>query len=227
MAGNPTVDIDERAAPSRTAVDILVVDDEPGTLTVFRSLLAQPGRNVITAEGGEEALERCGRHDLALVILDIQMPGMSGYEVAERMRSGAGSGGTPIIFVTASYTERGEIFRGYDAGAVDYLIKPVDPHILRSKVDVFCQLHDFRTTVERQVEEIRAQNRLLEAQLAEIQLLQGLLPICSGCKKIKKDDGYWEGVEVYFRERTHLEFSHAMCPDCLREWYPEYVDENL
>jgi DNA-binding response OmpR family regulator len=227
VAGNPIADTDQLDAALRNAIDILVVDDEPSTLAVFESLLAQPGRHVITARGAKEALERFDRHDLALVILDIEMPDMNGYEVAERMRSDADTSATPIIFVTASYTGRGEVFRGYDAGAVDYLIKPVDPHILRSKVDVFCQLHDFRTTVERQVREITAQNRLLEDQLAEIQLLQGLLPICSGCKKIKKDDGYWQGVEVYFRERAHVEFSHSMCPDCLKEWYPEYVDEAL
>lgn len=119
---------------------ILIVDDRPENLLAMERVLCEMDVDIVTASSGEQALAAMLRASFALVLLDVQMPGMSGFEVAELIRAYEGTRTTPIIFVTAISKEERHIFRGYDAGAVDYIFKPVDPVILRSKVQVFATL---------------------------------------------------------------------------------------
>ena len=121
-------------------LSILVVDDRPENLSSMRQLLQQPGLEILTAESGNEALALMLEADLALVLLDVQMPEMNGFEVAELMRRNERTRHVPIIFVTAINKERCQVFTGYEAGAVDYLFKPVDPFVIRSKVAVFLEM---------------------------------------------------------------------------------------
>ncbi len=202
-----------RADASRD-VPILVVDDLRENLLVLQALLSREGREVVTARSGEEAMDRLGEQEFALVLLDVQLPGMSGFDVAAKMRAEPRTEHTPIIFVTATEQTEGAVFQGYDAGAVDYLLRPVNPRILRSKVAVFVELWIQRKTIEQKNEE-------LERYLREIETLQGLIPICSHCKKVRNDDGYWERVETYITRRSGAQFSHAICADCEVELYPD------
>ncbi|MBN2425065.1 MAG: response regulator [Calditrichaceae bacterium] len=128
---------------------ILLVDDRPENLLVLENILEMPGLNLIKANSGEEALRLLLKNDVALVLLDVQMPGMDGFETAEIMRSAPGTRHIPIIFVTAISKEQKHIFRGYEAGAVDYMFKPVDPDILKSKVKVFLELDRRKKVVEQ------------------------------------------------------------------------------
>jgi signal transduction histidine kinase len=140
---------------------MLVVDDRPENLASMEQLLRRPGLDILTAASGNEALGLMLDHDLALVLLDVQMPDMNGYEVAELMRRNARTRHVPIIFVTAINKERRQVFSGYEAGAVDYLFKPVDPFIIRSKVSVFLEMKQAQLARERLVRELnRAYNRL-------------------------------------------------------------------
>jgi len=140
---------------------MLVVDDRPENLSSMRQLLRRPGLEILTAGSGNEALGLMLDHDLALVLLDVQMPGMNGFEVAELMRRNERTRQVPIIFVTAINKERRQVFSGYEAGAVDYLFKPVDPFIIRSKVSVFLEMKQAQFARERLVRELnRAYNRL-------------------------------------------------------------------
>ena len=141
---------------------ILLVDDRPENLLALSAWLEGPDRVLVTAPGGNEALAELVRGEFALVLLDVQMPGMSGFEVAEIMRSSARTRDIPIIFVTAGDPQARSAVRGYLAGAVDYLTKPVDPDILRSKVDVFVRLYRQQKIIEAQAERIDARNRELE-----------------------------------------------------------------
>ncbi|MCP4574386.1 MAG: hybrid sensor histidine kinase/response regulator [bacterium] len=147
----------------RTGDDLtmLVVDDRQENLSSMRQLLRRPGLVILTAASGNEALGLMLEHDLALVLLDVQMPGMNGFEVAELMRRNERTRHVPIIFVTAIDKERRQVFSGYEAGAVDYLFKPVDPFIIRSKVAVFLEMKEAQLARERLVRELnRAYNRL-------------------------------------------------------------------
>jgi len=207
-------------------VAILLVDDRPENLLGLEGLLESPGVNIVKATSGNEALGLMLEQDFALVLLDVQMPGMDGFETAELMRGTEKTRQVPIIFVTAISTEQQHVFKGYEAGAVDYLFKPIVPEFLKTKVRVFCELYRQRTIIENQLREIETKNELLQKRLDEIKQLRGILPICANCKKIRNDKGYWEMIEKYIGEHSDAEFSHGLCPVCAKNLYPEYYSEE-
>jgi len=199
---------------------VLVVDDSPTDLRYIGRLLEAPDRHILTASSGEEALKILRGVEFALVILDVHMEGMDGFETAESMRDDERTQDIPIIFVTATGLEEETVFQGYDAGAVDYLFKPVEPNLLRSKVNIFCQLSAQRLLIQDQLKEIQAKNDVLRRQLEEIKTLRGLVPICAKCKSVRDDSGFWQCIENYISEHSEAEFSHSLCPDCRDELYP-------
>ncbi len=129
--------------------DILIVDDRPENLLALENLLEDPGLNIVKAGSGNEALSLTFDHDFALVLLDVQMPVMDGFETAELLRSRQKTRHIPIIFVTAISKEARHVFRGYESGAVDYLFKPIDPQVLVGKVRIFVELHEQKLAVDR------------------------------------------------------------------------------
>jgi two-component system, sensor histidine kinase and response regulator len=137
---------------------ILAVDDTPQNLLALQALLADPSLQLLTADSGPAALELLLQHDVALALLDVQMPDMDGYALAELMRGAERTRHVPIIFLTASGQEDQRSFRGYEAGAVDFLYKPLDGMVLRSKVKVFSDLHRQRLLLaERLADQERLQ----------------------------------------------------------------------
>ncbi len=122
-------------------VKFLLVDDTAENLVALAALLRRDGLELLMARSGAEALELLLVHDIALAILDVQMPEMNGLELAELMRGMERTRHVPIIFLTAGARDPQRVFQGYEAGAVDFLFKPIDPHVLRSKADIFFQLH--------------------------------------------------------------------------------------
>jgi len=129
------------AAPGLAKAKILLVDDEPKSLYALQQLLATLEQNLMIAQSGEEALRLALKNDFAVILLDVRMPGIDGFETARLIRSRERSRATPIIFLTAAADEMNSMFRGYEVGAVDYLMKPVVPEVLKSKVAVFVELH--------------------------------------------------------------------------------------
>ena len=129
------------AEPVASRAKILLVDDEQKSLYALEQLLAPLGDELLTAQSGEEALRLALKHDFAVILLDVRMPGIDGFETARLIRNRERSRLTPIIFLTAAADEMTSMFRGYEVGAVDYLMKPVVPEILKSKVSVFVELH--------------------------------------------------------------------------------------
>lgn len=136
-------------------VNILAVDDVPENLIALSALLRRPGLRLIEARSGNEALEALLANDIALALLDVNMPGMDGFELAELMRGSERTSHVPIIFLTAAVPERGRVFQGYEAGAVDFLYKPLDPRLLVSKVEVFAQLHRQKLQLAAHVQQIQ------------------------------------------------------------------------
>jgi signal transduction histidine kinase len=141
-------------------VKILIVDDEPKNLTVLESVLDDPGYQLVRAGSGEEALLALMADEFAVLVLDVRMPGMNGFEVAQLVKERRKTARIPIIFLSAYYNEDQHILAGYGTGAVDYLHKPVNPAVLRSKVSVFAELH-------RRGRALEAANRLLSAEVAD------------------------------------------------------------
>jgi len=128
---------------------VLLVDDRPENLTSLEGLLDDMGLDLFKATSGNEALSLSLKQDFAIVLMDVRMPDMDGYETAELMRSNPKTSRLPIIFVTAAMKDTEHQFKGYEAGAFDYLLKPIEPTILRSKVRVFCELHQQRLRIEQ------------------------------------------------------------------------------
>ena len=147
-------------------IHFLIVDDLEENLVALEALLRRDGLHFLRARSGEEALEILLRHEIALALLDVQMPGMDGFEVAEFMRGSKRTRHVPIIFITAGGSDRMRLFKGYDAGAVDFLHKPVEPHVLRSKVDVFVELHRQRLRLADELRERTEALRLSQMFMA-------------------------------------------------------------
>lgn len=133
---------------SRSRANLLLVDDREENLFLLEAVLSPLGENLVLARSGEEALRAMLRHDFAAVLLDVQMPGMDGYETAELIKSRERTSHVPIIFLTAIDRDDGAARRGYSVGAVDYLFKPYDPIILLSKVAVFIDLFHLKREAE-------------------------------------------------------------------------------
>jgi len=144
-------------------VRILLVDDEPRNLYALRALLEAPDREVVLARSGEQALLHALEHDFAVVLLDVRMAGMDGFETARRLRERERSRLTPIIFLTAAADEVESMARGYRAGAVDYVVKPLVPEMLMFKVSVFVDLHRKGAELAKEVAERRAAEEKLRA----------------------------------------------------------------
>ncbi|NJN59914.1 MAG: response regulator, partial [Leptolyngbyaceae cyanobacterium SL_5_9] len=158
-------------------VNILLVDDYPENLLALEAILDPLGGNLVKAHSGEEAL-RCLLHqDFAVILLDVQMPGMDGFETATLIRTRERSRHTPIIFLTAFNTSENLVFRGYSLGAVDYLLKPIEADILTSKVSVFIEL--FKKT-----EEVKRQSRQLAAINAELRESEERFRLLSACSPV-------------------------------------------
>lgn len=147
---------------------ILIVDDRPENLLTLEGLLDDHHVEPVRALSGEEALAATLDHDFALVLLDVQMPGMDGYEVAELMRGNKKTRHIPIIFVTATLNAEAQVFRGYESGAVDYLAKPFNPMVLNSKVGVFIELFQHKAALEEKT--IEFNQKLVELEELQQQL---------------------------------------------------------
>src|SRR5215470_5888218 len=167
--------------PTQAPINILIVDDEPKNLTVLEAILDDPGYRLVRAASAEQALLALLADEFALLILDVRMPDVTGFELAQMIKARKKNANVPIIFLTAYYNEDQHIIEGYDTGAVDYLNKPVNPAILRSKVTIFAELHRRQRNLEdvnrallaevssrrRAEEQLRDLNDTLEQRVAE------------------------------------------------------------
>jgi len=144
-----------KATPEDVGANILLVDDRPDKLLALEAVLAGLGQKLVRANSGKEALRRLLEQDFAVILLDVSMPGMDGFETASLIRQRPRSEHTPIIFVTSIGTTENHISRGYSLGAVDYLLTPIVPEVLRSKVSAFVELHRQTELCKRQAEQLR------------------------------------------------------------------------
>ena len=164
-----------QAPGPKQTVNVLLVDDQPEGLLALEALLEGPERNIVKTRSGREALRQLLKADFALILLDVQMPDMDGFQTAELIRQRDSSKNTPIIFLTAGHKSEENIFRGYAVGAVDYVLKPIVPEILRSKVSVFVDLARQTELVRRQADQLRqSEQEALQLAQARANLLAEL-----------------------------------------------------
>ncbi len=187
---------------------ILIADDEPVSCYLLEECLAEWGHEVTACTDGPPALQTLRAVDAPrLAILDWHMPGLDGIDVCRELRAAPPTRPPYLILLTVRQ-DKESIVAGLDAGANDYVTKPFDPAELRARVNVGIRLVEMQQALAERVRE-------LEDALAHIKRLQGILPICSYCKKVRSDQNYWQQVEGYIAEHSEARFSHAICPECL------------
>jgi DNA-binding response OmpR family regulator len=188
-------------------VRVLIADDEATSRHLIRATLEGWGFEVFVAVDGGEALRLLeGSSPPEIALLDWMMPGVDGLEVCRHMRAAMPNAATYIILVTA----RGgleNVVQGLEAGADEYITKPFDPRELRARLRAGVRIVQLQKALLERYHE-------LEDALKRVKQLQGLLPICSYCKKIRNDRNYWEQVDAYVASHSEAQFSHGVCPDC-------------
>ncbi|MEI6207853.1 MAG: response regulator [Desulfuromonadales bacterium] len=182
---------------------ILVVDDNPRNLQLVGGVLSETlVCDLCFATSGAEALDILGEMTPDLILLDVNMPGMSGFELCSVIRSGEATREVPVIFLTAQQDTHC-ILKGFSAGGNDYVIKPFEPQELQARVKAHLSL--------------KLRTDELKDALARIKRLEGIIPICMYCKKIRDDGSIWLQMEQYISEHSDALFSHGVCPECFRE----------
>jgi PleD family two-component response regulator len=194
--------------------NILAVDDTRPNLRLLVEILAEGGYKVRPAANGQMALEAAKVEPPDLILLDIMMPEMNGFEVCRQLKADERTRDIPIIFISA-LDETLDKVKAFAIGGVDYITKPFQAEEVLARVKTHLTIRNLQKSLQEQ-------NRQLQEALANVKTLKGLLPICSSCKKIRDDEGYWQQVEVYVRDHSEAEFSHGICPDCIKKLYPEY-----
>ena len=189
---------------------VLVADDDPVSRLLLVSALEKWGYDVVAVNNGSDAWNMLERNDRpSMAILDWMMPGMTGLEICQLARQRVETASVYLILLTAR-GDQGDSVRGLAAGANDFIVKPYDRDELRARVQVGMRIVELQASLARRVQE-------LESALARVKQLQGLLPICSYCKKIRDDRNYWQRVENYISEHSEATFSHGICPDCFEK----------
>jgi AmiR/NasT family two-component response regulator len=197
-------------------VGVLIAEDDPLVGEMIRGTLEDLGYTVAgEAIDGRQAVELTRRLRPDVVLMDVAMPQVNGIEAAQQIHETCP---TPVVMLTA-YETPTLIEQAIAAGVGAYLIKPPRPRELERAIMIAMARFD-------DLMALRHLNQELEAALAKVKTLSGLLPICASCKKIRDDQGYWQQVEVYIRDHSEVEFTHGLCPDCIEKLYPDYYQNE-
>jgi DNA-binding response OmpR family regulator len=204
-----------------TQSNILIVDDMPANLRLLSQILTEQGYKVRAALNGAHALTAVQADSPDLILLDIRMPEMDGYEVCQRLKADGRTADIPVLFISA-LDETEDKVKAFAVGGVDYVAKPfrVEEVLARVKTHLALrqlhrQLQAANAELARRLEELEIRNKELQTALSTIKTLSGLVPICAWCgRKIQDDDGQWVKVEVYLQAHSEVEFTHGICPDC-------------
>ena len=194
---------------------VVIVDDIQENVRILHHALKDQPYSFAIAYSATELLRILENHPVTLILLDVMLPDIDGFALAKKILSDNRFKEIPIIFVTAR-AEQEDRIRGFEAGGVDYVSKPFDSREILERVKTHVNL---RLALEEQ----KRLNRELQAALDRVKKLEGIIPICSSCKKIRSDEGYWTQVERYISEHTGVMFSHSLCPDCASKLFPKDV----
>jgi DNA-binding response OmpR family regulator len=211
---------------------IVIVDDNPQSLATLKRILINQGYQVHPAISGEIALTLISKTLPDLILLDILMPGMDGYEVCQRLKADENTRNVPVIFISA-LGETMDKIKAFNVGGIDYVTKPfqIEEIVVRVKTHLTIrnlqkELEEANCELEHQIQEQRHLNSELQTALDNVKLLSGLLPICAECKKIRNDEGYWQRLEAYIETHSEVRFSHGLCPDCVKKLYQQLYQDN-
>jgi len=208
-------------------IKILITDDDHTLLSLAASVLKRAGYEVLEASTGMECLKAIRMHHPDLILLDVILPDVTGVELCRQIKAHKNSEGIFIILLSGVQTSSEYQADGLNVGADGYITKPISNKELVARVQaverIKCAEDALRETERRQKELIIK----LEKALAEIKTLRGLIPICSSCKKIRDDKGYWNQLEAYISKHTDAIFTHGICPDCTKIYKDQIRKKSL
>ena len=189
---------------------VLIADDDLTYRRMLEALLAKWGYDLVVTSDGDAAWQVLHAPDAPqLAILDWMMPGKDGVEICRQIRESSQSDPKYIILLTSKGGKK-DIVSGLDAGADDYITKPFESEELRARVQVGERILRLQSELASRVKE-------LQEALDQIETLEGILPICMYCKKIRNDQDYWQQVESYISQHSLAEFTHGLCPECFEK----------
>jgi CheY-like chemotaxis protein len=193
---------------------ILIAEDDATSRLVLHRTLEKWEYEVLVTENGTDAWEIMKQPDAPrLAILDWMMPGMDGREICHRLRQ-TPSVNPPYVILLTALGRKEDVVKGLNAGADDYITKPFDTNELRARLEVGRRVVELQTSLLKKVDE-------LQGALTHIKTLQGILPICMHCHKIRNDHDAWQKLENYISEHASVQFTHGLCPECLDKFYPK------
>ena len=193
---------------------ILIADDDEISRVMLEAMLEKWGHETVVTLDGDQAWEALQADDAPrLAILDRLMPGKDGDEICRRAREMNRTSPLYIILLTALGRKK-DVVAGLEAGADDYVSKPFSNDELRARIQVAQRVIELQSALSQRLEE-------LEDALAHIKTLQGILPICMHCHRIRDDQESWEQLESYIQDHSEAAFTHGLCPDCLEKHYPD------
>ena len=192
----------------------LIADDDRISRRVLEAALSRLGIESRLADNGAAAWDVIQRTGPSLAILDWMMPSLDGLELCRRIRETPEHAHMYVILLTGRQG-RDDVIQGLDAGADDYLVKPFDQRELGARVRTGLRILSLQRQLTEQIEALRE-------TLANVKQLKGLLPICSYCKRIRKDQDYWQHLEAYISDHSDAQFSHGICPGCLPHAHSEF-----
>ncbi|MFH1763885.1 MAG: response regulator transcription factor [Gemmatimonadota bacterium] len=199
---------------------ILIAEDDPTSTAMLGTILRQLGHEVVATDNGEEALHLMGGSEPPeMALLDWEMPGFEGPEVCEALRA-RGGGHRPYLIMLTARRGGQDLVEAFDAGADDFVTKPFAVSELRARIHAGAQVLKLQRQLADKIEE-------LQSALSRVRSLEGILPICMHCKRIRDSGNYWQQVEVYMAAHSGARFTHGLCEECLAEHYPEDPTTDL
>jgi len=242
-------------------MDILIVEDSPTQAAKLKRMLENENYKIRLAKNGEEGWEMLEDRLPSVVISDVVMPGIDGYELCRRIKHDKKCRHLPVILLT-QLSDPKDIIRGLESGADHFITKPYSEEELLSHIQYifvnrelrknpmadlgieifFAGQKHFLTSDRIQIldllfstyeavlqknQELEQKNIELQSSIEMIKTLRGLIPICSHCKKIRNDEGFWQRLEEYIHENSEAEFTHGLCPDCEKQIYSKYFESDV
>lgn len=196
---------------------VLVAEDDAFYCRILQSVLCED-YEVLIAEDGNRAWAILQADNAPhLVLLDWQMPGMDGLEVCRKVRAHPAMEGVYLVIATVRHS-LDDVLAGFEAGANDYITKPFQAQELRARLRVGRRVVELQAALATRVAQ-------LQEALSRVKQLQGLLPICSYCKRIRDDHDYWQQVETYMSEHSQATFTHGICPECYEKFFKTELEE--
>jgi DNA-binding response OmpR family regulator len=204
--------------------EVLIVDDSAYSLRLLNDLLTQAGYRTRPASDGMTALRSAEARAPDLILLDIRMPGLDGYEVCRRLKANEAIRDVPVVFISGASDPLDKVL-AFEVGGLDHIPKPFDQMEVLARVSAHIRVRQMQRELSERNADLKRHVEELEESMLRIKRLEGLLPICANCKRIRTGaaDGEvptWLPVEVYITKRTDATFTHGICPECAEKLYP-------